>query len=125
MAQQRTVLLAEDDVEARQVMARYLTSLGVQIIEVDDGGAALEAIQTSSPDLIVLDLNLPAMTGFELCQHVRQRPGTRDIPILVVTGRNSLEDHARAREVGVTKYLSKPFKKRDFLAAVELLLTQQ
>jgi DNA-binding response OmpR family regulator len=122
MSVQRThlVMVAEDDIDARHVISRYLKALDVRVVEVDDGGTALESIANEVPDLLILDLNLPSMSGFELCERVREKD--TNLPILVVTGRNSLEDHARAREVGVTKYISKPFKKKEFLEAVKTLL---
>ena len=115
-------MVAEDDVDARGVISRHLKALEVRILEVDDGVTALEKLSTEVPDLIILDLNLPSMSGFELCEHIRKRDVTSRVPILVVTGRNSLEDHARAREVGVTKYIAKPFKKKEFVEAVKSLL---
>ena len=121
---QRTplVIVAEDDIDARRVIAGYLKTLSVRVIEVDDGVTALEHIDKEVPELLILDLNLPSMSGFELCERVRERDATAKVPVLVVTGRNSLEDHARAREVGVTKYISKPFKKKEFVEAVKTLL---
>lgn len=116
------IIVAEDDVDARKVISGYLKSLEVRIIEVDDGVTALESIAKEVPGLLILDLNLPSMSGFELCEHVRAGEKTATVPVLVVTGRNSLEDHARAREVGVTKYMSKPFKKKEFVEAVKTLL---
>lgn len=116
------VMVAEDDVDARRVISSYLKDLAVRVVEVDDGVTALEHIDKEVPGLLILDLNLPSMSGFELCERVREREATAKVPVLVVTGRNSLEDHARAREVGVTKYMSKPFKKKEFVEAVKTLL---
>ncbi len=116
------VIVAEDDIDARRVIAGYLKTLAVRVVEVDDGVTALEHIEKEVPELLILDLNLPSMSGFELCERVREKDTTAKVPVLVVTGRNSLEDHARAREVGVTKYISKPFKKKEFVEAVKTLL---
>ncbi len=116
------IIVAEDDIDARKVISGYLKSLAVRIVEVDDGVTALESIAQEVPRLLILDLNLPSMSGFELCERVRAGEATASLPVLVVTGRNSLEDHARAREVGVTKYMSKPFKKKEFVEAVKTLL---
>lgn len=115
-------MVAEDDIDARRVIAGYLKTLSVRVIEVDDGVTALEHIDKEVPELLILDLNLPSMSGFELCERIREKDATSKVPVLVVTGRNSLEDHARAREVGVTKYISKPFKKKEFVEAVKTLL---
>jgi DNA-binding response OmpR family regulator len=116
------IMIAEDDIDARTLMVKYLRELDVRVQDVDDGTTAMQAIEKEAPALVIIDLSLPAMSGFEVCARIRERPSTKSVPVLVVTGRNSLEDHARAREVGVTKYMSKPFKKKDFLAAVKLLL---
>jgi two-component system phosphate regulon response regulator PhoB len=121
-AEQQLVMVAEDDVDARGVISRHLKALGLRTVEVDDGVTALEALGSEVPDLVILDLNLPSMSGFELCERIRERDATSRVPILVVTGRNSLEDHARAREVGVTKYIAKPFKKKELVEAVKSLL---
>ncbi len=121
-SEQQLVMVAEDDVDARLVISRHLKALGLRTVEVDDGVTALDALAGETPALVILDLNLPSMSGFELCERIRERDATSHVPILVVTGRNSLEDHARAREVGVTKYISKPFKKKEFVEAVKLLL---
>ncbi len=115
-------MVAEDDIDARRVIAGYLKTLSVRVVEVDDGVTALESIEKEIPELLILDLNLPSMSGFELCERIREKETTAKVPVLVVTGRNSLEDHARAREVGVTKYISKPFKKKEFVEAVRTLL---
>lgn len=116
------ILVVEDDLDARTLMLRHLRDVTSRAVGVDDGTTALQAVEKEAPALIVIDLSLPAMSGFELCASLRENAATKHVPVLVVTGRNSLEDHARAREVGVTKYMSKPFKKKDFLAAVRLLL---
>lgn len=115
-------MVAEDDIDARKVIAGYLKGMSLRVVEVDDGVTALEQIEKEIPELLILDLNLPSMSGFELCEHIRRKDATATVPVLVVTGRNSLEDHARAREVGVTKYISKPFKKKEFVEAVKTLL---
>ena len=116
------VILAEDDLDARHMMAKYLKALEVRVVEVDDGTPALAAVQAEIPQLIVLDVNLPSMSGFEICEKLRRKSATAKIPVLVVTARDSLEDHARAREVGVTKFMTKPVRKKEFIEAVRGLL---
>lgn len=116
------VLVAEDDVHARHMMAKYLRSLDLRVVEVDDGGPAMSAIADEMPALIVLDVNLPTVSGFEVCEKLRRKSATARVPVLLVTARDSLEDHARAREVGVNKFMTKPVRKREFIDAVRGLL---
>jgi two-component system, OmpR family, phosphate regulon response regulator PhoB len=116
------VLVAEDDVDARHLMVKYLKALELRVIEVDDGAPALSAIANEVPALCVLDVNLPTISGFELCEKLRRKSATAKMPVLIVTARDSLEDHARAREVGVTKFMTKPVRKKEFMDAVRGLL---
>ncbi|MBC7794810.1 MAG: response regulator transcription factor [Clostridia bacterium] len=119
---QPLVIIAEDDVDARHMMTKYLKALEVRVVEVDDGAPALAAVQAELPALIVLDVNLPSMSGFEICEKLRRKTATARIPVLIVTARDSLEDHARAREVGVNKFMTKPVRKKEFTEAVRALL---
>lgn len=119
-----SILIVEDDRGIREVMADVLSVLGT-VVQVDDGDAALDAIAAHKPDCICIDLALPQVSGFSLCAAIRANPTTRDIPVLVVSGRTSVADRTHARESGATEFLSKPFKNRDLLLRVTQLLGQE
>jgi DNA-binding response OmpR family regulator len=90
------VLVVDDDADIRQILVHHLTSYGVEAIAVGDGAAALEWLQKETPDLVCLDLALPVVSGFKVCRAIREHESSRDVPILVLTGRDSLEAEARA-----------------------------
>ena len=105
-AKRPTVLLVEDDASTRMVLATQLSALGVDVVEAEDGRAALRRVASAQPDLIVLDVGLPGMDGFDLVSVLRRGPA-RYTPLLVYTGRD-LQDADRARlTLGLTKHLTK------------------
>ncbi len=117
-----TVLVVEDDETIRQMLMSRLDDLGVRVVEADDGSTAIAALGQHAIDLACIDLSLPQVSGFEVCRQIRNHPATKDIPILVISARNSLEDHAYALELGATKFLEKPFRAKDFASVVKKLL---
>ena len=117
------VLVAEDDLDTRRILTTRLTrELQLEVVEVGDGAAALDFLGERVPDLVCVDLALPIISGYEVCRRIRSGDRTHAVPILVVTGRDSLEDLAWAHEVGVDAFLSKPFKARVFVHNVQRLL---
>jgi two-component system chemotaxis response regulator CheY len=90
-------------------------------VDVAEGRSAIRVLQASRPDLVCLDLMLPELSGFEVCEFMRASPELRDVPILVMSARPSRWT-ALAEEVGATAYLVKPFKRRDFSRAVTVCL---
>ena len=117
-----SILLVEDDPHTRAMIADLLKGLGTDVIEVDDGQKALQALGTCKPDLVCLDLTLPDLSGFRVCTEMRKNPGTRDIPVLVISGRSGVADRAHALEAGATEFLAKPFRSRDFMQRVTGML---
>lgn len=123
-AEQKTVLVVEDDHTLRKLIGRHLEKLGYVVAEAGDGEAALEWLeQNAAPSLICLDLALPAMSGFRVCEQIRSNASTREVPVLVITARTTVQDHTFALEMGADAFLEKPFKLKDFENEVKALLS--
>jgi two-component system chemotaxis response regulator CheY len=104
----RFALVVEDDPSERKQVTQHLTHLGLEVLSVADGIAALAAIQERRPDLLCLDLSLPHISGYEVCEQIRNDPALRDIAVIMTSERASLEERAHSYEAGADAYLSKP-----------------
>src|SRR5215470_6948145 len=120
----RRALVVEDHPDARALVRTYLLAMGVEVVDVAEGRSAIRALQAGRPDLVCLDLMLPELSGFEVCEYMRANPELRDIPILVMSARAKPMDRAFAEEVGATAYLIKPFKRSEFRRAVNACITR-
>jgi len=114
------VLVVDDDPDVRDSVGRALRSSGYEVTTVSSGSDALDSVARSPVDLIVLDVLMPVMDGFEVCRRLRER-GDRT-PILVLTARNAVDDRVTGLEAGADDYLVKPFALRELLARVQALL---
>lgn len=114
-----TVLVVEDEPALQDTLAYNLTRQGYNVETVGDGQAALHSARKNQPDLIVLDLMLPILDGFEVCRILRQE---MNVPILILTARDDEIDRVIGLELGADDYLTKPFSMREFLARVKALL---
>ena len=111
-----TVMVADDHPDNIDVLFQLLTSSGYQVLVADSGRRALTLIQKSSPDLLLLDVNMPDLDGFEVCRLLRKEPNTRELPVIFVTGRD--DDVSTGFDVGGNDYVCKPFKHAEILARV-------
>jgi DNA-binding response OmpR family regulator len=116
---QDTILVVEDDLTLLETLEYNLTGEGYEVITAADGLTALEVAREEQPDLIVLDLMLPRLDGFEVCRILRQETS---VPILMLTARTDEVDRVVGLEVGADDYLTKPFSMRELLARVKALL---
>jgi DNA-binding response OmpR family regulator len=116
---QNTVLVVEDDLTLLETLEYNLAAEGYEIITAADGLTALEIAREEQPDLIVLDLMLPGLDGFEVCRILRQE---MNVPILMLTARADEVDRVVGLEMGADDYLTKPFSMRELLARVKALL---
>ncbi len=117
-----TVFLVEDDESLSNAVAYNLRRAGYDVVALADGEAALRALAAQQPDLIVLDIMLPTIDGFEVCRQVRR---TSSVPILVLTARDDEVDRVVGLELGADDYLTKPFSMRELLARVKALLRRR
>ena len=116
---QARLLLVDDDPELCAMLSEYLSHEGYQVASVHSAQAALEVLQASPPDLIVLDIMMPGMSGLELLQQLRPR---LDVPVLMLTGRGEAIDRILGLEMGADDYLSKPCHPRELSARIKAIL---
>jgi DNA-binding response OmpR family regulator len=119
MASQR-ILIVDDEPNIVKLARLYLERDGYQVISSGDGEQALQIIQTQAPDLVVLDVMLPSMDGFEVCRRLRAQDNP--IPIIMVTARDEDIDKILGLELGADDYLTKPFNPRELVARVRAVL---
>ena len=117
-----TILVVEDETSLRETLAYNLTRQDYTVEAVGDGNAAVEAARRLRPDLIVLDLMLPGLDGFEVCRIVRQE---MNVPILILTARDEEFDRVLGLEIGADDYMTKPFSMREFLSRVKAHLRRE
>jgi uncharacterized protein (TIGR02266 family) len=116
------VLLAEDEALMAQMMVDMLTELPIQVRVAKNGREALEQVQQSRPDLILLDAVMPELDGFSVAAALKGNPATQDIPIIFLTARVRMEDKVRGLELGAEDYLIKPVRREEMLARVRNVL---
>ena len=116
------VLVVDDDQRNVRLMESILKSSGYQVLKAYNGEEALQIVENDSPDLLLLDVMMPKMSGFELCHRLKGRYETRLLPIIMVTALNALEDKVQALEYGADDFLSKPINKVELLAKVRSVL---
>jgi DNA-binding response OmpR family regulator len=117
------VLVVEDEQDIAGLVKHALEKMGgVDVDIVDTGDAALRAVAERPPDLILLDLNLPVLSGLEVCRILRARPTTGHIPIIMLTARTSESDRVTGLDVGADDYIVKPFSLRELTARVRAML---
>jgi diguanylate cyclase (GGDEF)-like protein len=107
-SKQKLVLIVDDDPCIRMLIGETLVSDGFRVEKAEDGMQALALLENCTPDLIMLDVIMPGMDGFEFCSRLREIPGKADVPIVIITGSNDLVSIQRAYEVGVTDFITKP-----------------
>ena len=122
--QERTpvVLVVDDNQQNLELLQAYLEDLDCESVPAYDGVEAMEIVAKSAPDLILLDVMMPKMSGFEVCKRLKNDPKTSDIPIIMVTALNEYGDIERAIDVGTDDFLSKPINKLELLTRVKTML---
>lgn len=118
----RRILVVDDYADARELYASFFVDAGFQVAEAENGEVALEAIAISRPDCIIMDLAMPVMDGWAAIDRIRNEPSTADILIIILSGHASVDDHRRARTVGVVNVLTKPCLPAALLERVRCLL---
>ena len=113
------ILIADDDHDLLELIAFTFTQSGFAVVKAHDGNAALQLFNNESPDLVVLDINMPGANGFEVCARIREHSR---VPVMMLTVRGEEEDLVKALELGADDYLNKPFSPRTLIARVKALL---
>lgn len=113
------ILIADDSVSHLQLLADMLKEHGYKPRPVSNGTLALQAAQHNPPDLILLDINMPGMDGFEVCRHIKADPALKEIPVLFISGANELMDKVNAFKSGAEDYITKPFQFEEVAARIK------
>jgi DNA-binding response OmpR family regulator len=122
MSEPKTILLVDDEPDIRLTLGMRLKKSGYAVITAENGKDALDKIEQQLPDLVILDVMMPEMNGYQVCRKLREKPGTKDLPILMLTAKDQAADRFWAEEAGVTEYFSKPFEDEELLLAVKRLV---
>ncbi|MBK8574426.1 MAG: response regulator transcription factor [Elusimicrobia bacterium] len=116
------ILFVEDDPDMRLTTRVLLTRAGYRVLDVDSAEEALTVVFKETPDLVVVDIRLPGISGFKFCEILRSDPRTRALPILLLTSLTKTQDKVEGLKTGGDDYITKPFEPAEFLARVEALL---
>ena len=116
------VLVVDDNQQNLELLQVYLEDVDCQSIPACDGPEALDIIAKEPPDLILLDVMMPKMSGFEVCRRIKNDPKTSDIPVIMVTALNEFGDIERAIDSGTDDFLSKPVNKLELLTRIKTML---
>ncbi|MFP4623014.1 MAG: response regulator transcription factor [Gemmatimonadota bacterium] len=116
------ILVVEDERDIAALVAYHLTREGYRVRTVGTGGDALEAVRNERPDLVVLDLMLPELSGYEILEEMRRQPSMEDVPVVVLTARREESDRIRGLELGADDYLTKPFSPQELVLRIGAVL---
>ena len=118
MAKQK-ILIADDEAQIREILRIYFEKEGFEVIEAEDGAAAILKVQSEKPDILLLDIMMPVLDGIEVCKQVRKMS---DLPIIMVTAKDDDDDRIAGLEIGADDYITKPFNSREVVARVKAVL---
>lgn len=117
-----TILIADDNLQNVELLEAYLAGIECDVRTAHDGEETLKSVRESRPDLILLDVMMPKLSGFEVCRKLRADPATRDVLILMVTALNEAGDFERGVQAGTDDFLTKPVNKLELLCRIKSLL---
>jgi len=117
------VLIVDDVPTNLQLLVGFLSDLGLATSVAEDGEDALEQAGRATPDLVLLDVMMPGLDGFETCRRLKAQPATRDVPVIFMTARSAIDDKVSGFEAGAVDYITKPFEKEEVIARVNAHLT--
>jgi len=117
-----TVLVVDDNQQNLELLQAYLEDLDCETIPARDGLEALQIVSKKAPDLVLLDVMMPKMSGFEVCKRIKNDPKTTDIPVIMVTALNEFGDIERGIDSGTDDFISKPVNKLELLTRVKTML---
>jgi two-component system cell cycle response regulator DivK len=117
----KTILYVEDNEFNRKIVRHLLGRTSYQLIEATDGESGVTTARDARPDLVIMDIQLPKMSGLDATRQLRADPATADIPVIVITSFALAGDEDKAREAGATAYLAKPYSPRELLQTIRQL----
>lgn len=122
MAQGKTILVVDDSATVRKLISGKLEKSGHTVICAEDGVEGMTKIEESLPDLVLLDITMPRMDGYEVCKQIRANPASRNVPVVMISGKDGFFDKVRGRMAGTTGYITKPFGPETLMKALETYL---
>ena|SRR3989344_3558873 len=125
MEKKKTVLIAEDDLDVRMNLKLFFESNGYCCLEAVDGAEAIEQVKHHKPDLIVLDVMMPRLNGYQVCKSLKENPATKSIPVLMLTAKAEEADRFWGERVGADLYMTKPFDFEVLEKQIERLMKQR
>lgn len=120
----KTIMVVDDSITVRKVTARLLKRQGMEVLTAKDGVDAVSQLQEHIPDLMLLDVEMPRMDGYELATQIRNSPELKHIPIIMITSRTGAKHRDRAEKIGINRYLGKPFNETELLEIINILLKE-
>lgn len=118
------VLIVDDEPDVVSLIERTLTSDGFDVVKAYDGIGALDLVSTEKPDLVLLDLMMPMMSGYEVCQQIKSNPQTRDIPVVCLSSAHTPDARAHSLKAGAVELITKPFFPQELIAQIRRHLPQ-
>ena len=118
-----TILIIDDTPDNIKVLYQFLVGAGFEVLIAEDGEEGIQVTKNARPDLILLDVMMPGLNGFEVCQLLKEEPSTREIPIIFITALSQTSDKIKGFEVGAADYVTKPFQQKEVLARITAHLT--
>jgi len=118
----KKILVVDDEKDLLNLMKRLLTRGGFEVITASDGKEGLEKVHSEAPDLMILDINMPVMDGWEVCRKIRRDPLYKHLPIIMLTVRRTKADELKGFDLGGDEYVTKPFSPTELLARVKTVL---
>jgi DNA-binding response OmpR family regulator len=119
-----TILVADDDADIRDLVSFKLQQAGYRVVAVGDGVQALDAVRAERPDLAVLDLMMPGLSGLDVCAEIRRDTTSAHLPVIMLTARVQEQDVATGFATGADDYVTKPFSPRELLSRVQAVLAR-
>ena len=119
-----TVLVVDDDPTVTMIIERYLEKHGYEVIKAVNGQEGFDLARSRNPDIIVLDTLMPVMTGHEMLEALRSNPQTKDLPVIMCTSQDGIQDIAAASSYNVSEYLTKPFDLIKLTESIESILAR-
>jgi DNA-binding response OmpR family regulator len=116
------ILIADDERDIRDLVAFALRFAGYEVLTTSNGEEAVRAVLEDAPDLILLDVRMPRMTGYEACRLIKEQPGTQDIPIVFLSAKGQEAEVNAGLQLGAVEYIVKPFSPDDLLMRVKAIL---
>lgn len=116
------ILIADDERDIRDLVAFALRFAGYEVVTTSNGEEAVRAVLEDAPDLVLLDVRMPRMTGYEACRLIKEQPGTQDIPIVFLSAKGQEAEVNAGLQLGAVEYIVKPFSPDDLLTRVKAIL---